>query len=112
MRQTLRMIPPLLKGMYTAVDLLAPAREALVVPRRAIHEGRIYLADADDRLEIRPVDIQLTQGELAVVRGGLEPGERVIVTDLVPVIEGMPLSVSPALDAEQDLRRRALGEAP
>lgn len=104
--------PPLLKGMYTAVDLLAPARDALVVPRRAIHEGRVYLADADDRLEIRPVDIQLTQGELAVVRGGLEPGERIIVTDLVPVIEGMPLSVSPAADVEQGLRRRALGDAP
>jgi multidrug efflux pump subunit AcrA (membrane-fusion protein) len=104
--------PPLLKGMYTAVDLLAPAREALVLPRRAIHEGRVYLADADDRLEIRPVDIQLTQGDLAVVRGGLQPGERVIVTDLVPVIEGMPLLVGAAAGVEETLRRRALGEAP
>ena len=45
--------PPLLKGMYTAVDLFAPQRSALVIPRRALHEGRVYLADADDRLEIR-----------------------------------------------------------
>ena len=104
--------PPLLKGMYAAVDLLAPAREALVIPRRVIHEGRVYLADADDRLEIRPVDIQLTQGDLSVIRGGLEPGERVIVTDLVPVIEGMPLLVSPVTGFEEELRRRALGEAP
>ena len=104
--------PPLLKGMYTAVDLLAPLREALVIPRRAIHEGRVYLADADDRLEIRPVDIKLTQGELAVIRGGIEPGERVIVTDLVPVIAGMPLQVGVAAGAEDELRRRALGEAP
>ena len=104
--------PPLLKGMYTAVELLAPGREALVIPRRAIHEGRVYLADADDRLEIRPVDIKLIQGELAIIGGGLEPGERVIVTDLVPVIEDMPLLVSPAAGAEHDLRRRALGETP
>jgi multidrug efflux pump subunit AcrA (membrane-fusion protein) len=103
--------PPLLKGMYTAVDLFAPQRRALVIPRRALHEGRVYIADADDRLEIRPVDVQLTQGELAVIRGGLEIGERVIVNDLVPVIAGMPLEVSLIAGIEQDLRRRALGEA-
>jgi multidrug efflux pump subunit AcrA (membrane-fusion protein) len=102
--------PPLLKGMYTAVDLFAPQRSALVIPRRALHEGRVYLADADDRLEIRAVDVQLTQGELAVIRGGLEIGERVIVNDLVPVIAGMPLEVNLVAGIEEDLRRRALGE--
>ena len=103
--------PPLLKGMYTAVDLFAPRRRALVIPRRALHEGRVYIADADDRLEIRSVDVQLTQGELAVIRGGIEIGERVIVNDLVPVIAGMPLEVKLVAGVEQDLRRRALGEA-
>ena len=102
--------PPLLKGMYTAVDLFAPQRSALVIPRRALHEGRVYLADADDRLEIRAVVVQLTQGELAVIRGGLEIGERVIVNDLVPVIAGMPLEVNLVAGIEEDLRRRALGE--
>jgi len=102
--------PPLLKGMYTAVDLFAPQREALVIPRRSLHEGRVYIADADDRLEIRPVEVQLTQGELAVVRDGIGAGERVIVNDLVPVIEGMPLKVNLVPKMEEDLRRRALGE--
>ena len=103
--------PPLLKGMYTAVELLAPARSALVIPRRALHEGRVYLADGDDRLEIRALDLQLLQGDIAVVRGGLEPGERVVVTDLTPVIEGMPLEVEAAPRAEQELRRHAAGAA-
>lgn len=102
--------PPLLKGMYTAVDLFAPQREAMVIPRLALHEGRVYLADADDRLEIRPVDVQMTQGELAVIRDGIEIGERVIVNDLVPIIEGMPLQVGPAPKMEEELRQRALGE--
>ena len=102
--------PPLLKGMYTAVDLFAPQRRAIVIPRRALHEGRVYIADTDERLEIRAVDVQLTQGELAVIRGGIEIGERVIVNDLVPVIEGMPLKVNLASKMEEDLQRRALGE--
>lgn len=101
--------PPLLKGMYTAVDLYAPERPAMVIPRRAVHEGRVYIADADDRLEIRPVEIQQVQGDLVIVGGGLAAGERVIITDLIPVIAGMPLQVNPADAVEDYLRRRALG---
>lgn len=104
--------PPLLKGMYTAVDLLAPQRSAMVIPRRAVHEGRAYIANADDRLEIRPLDIQLVQGDLAVVRAGLESGERLIITDLTPVIEGMPLQVRPSPAVETYLRQRAVGAEP
>ena len=103
--------PPLLKGMYAAVDIFAPERPALVIPRLALHDGRVYIADADDRLEIRPVEIQFHQDDLSVIRGGIEPGERVIVTDLVPVIEGMPLTVTRAEAVEAGLRRRALGDA-
>ncbi len=102
--------PPLLKGMYTAVELFAPARDALVIPRNAVHEGRVYLASGDDRLAIRRVELQLTQGDLAVVQAGLEPGERVIVTDLVPVIDGMPLEVTRAAAIEAALRRLAAGD--
>ena len=36
-------------------------------------------------------------------------GERVIITDLTPVIESMPLEVRPAPEVEDYLRRRALG---
>ena len=104
--------PPLLKGMYTAVDLFAPLRNVLVIPRKAIHEGRVYVANADDRLAIRPLEIQLTQGDIAIVRSGLDSGDRVIVTDLIPVIEGMPLRVQQSRAAEEALQRRALGDAP
>ena len=83
----------------------------MVIPRRALHQGRVYIADADDRLEIREVDILLTQGDLAVLRSGVEEGERVIVTDLIPVIEHMPLEVKVATDVEQYLREQAGGAA-
>ncbi len=49
--------PPLLKGMYVAVELFAPVQEALVLPRKAIHQGRVYVVANDNdsdhyRLEI------------------------------------------------------------
>ena len=102
--------PPLLKGMYTAVDLFAPSRPALVIPRKALHQGRVYLADAEDKLVIRPVEIQLIQGDMAVIRSGIELNERVIITDLIPVIEGMPLQVTVATQFAADLLQDAAGD--
>lgn len=101
--------PPLLKGMYTAVDLMAPQRLAMVIPRKALHEGRVYIAGSDDRLEIRAVDIQLSQDDLVVVENGLEANDRVVITDLTPVIEGMPLQVNEASEFELELEQHALG---
>lgn len=102
--------PPLLKGMHVAVELYAPTREAIVIPRKAIHHGRVYLVNQQEQLEIRPIRIQQQQGELAVVVEGLEEGERLIVNDLVPVIEGMPLQPLRLLDYEEELRQRAAGD--
>ena len=102
--------PPLIKGMYTAVDIFAPAHSAMVVPRKAVHQGRVYIANSEDRLEIREVDIQLIQGDLVVIRNAIKQGERIIITDLIPVIEGMPLAVERATAFENEMKQRALGE--
>jgi len=103
--------PPLLKGMFTAVELYAPIREALVIPRKAIHHGRVYVASKDKRLQIKAIDIQQQQGDLVVIRSGLEEGEQIIINDLVPVIEGMPLAPIHASDYEKALAKRASGES-
>ncbi len=102
--------PPLLKGMYAAVTFFAPARPALVIPRQALHEGRVYLAGADDRLEIRPVKVAFREGAFVVLRDGLKPGERLVLDDVVPVIEGLPLK--PVVDERfrEAFVRRAAGE--
>ena len=85
--------PPLVKGMYTEVRLCAPARgPAVVLPRSALHEGRVYVADADDRLTIRQPTIRFRHGDFAVVADGVRAGERVVVSDPVPAIAGMKLA--------------------
>ena len=102
--------PPLIKGMYTAVDIFAPAYPAMVVPRKAVHQGRVYIANNENRLEIRSIEVLLIQGELMVISSGIDQGERVIITDLIPVIEGMPLQVIPATEFEKEMKKRAVGE--
>ena len=104
--------PPLLKGMYTAVKIMAPKQEAIVIPRRAIHHGRVYVVNKDNPiLTIRPVSVKFYQEDLAVIRSGLAPGDQVIVSDVYPVIEGMPVKVLPAEKLAKQLLDAAAGEA-
>lgn len=89
--------PPLVKGMFVRVALSGPALEGrIVVPRSALHDGRVYVATAENRLEIRPVEVRAVQGAEALIAGGLAPGERVVVSALTPAIPGMLLDPVPA----------------
>ena len=63
-----------------------------------VHQDTVYLVDDEDRLRRVPVRIDLSLRDLAVIGEGLAPGDRGIVDDLVPAIEGMRLR--PQQDAE------------
>jgi len=105
--------PPLVKGMFVEVELEGPPREgALVVPRAALHEGRLYVVGEGERLVVREVEVDLVQPELVGIAGGLEPGERVVLSDLAPAIEGMLLEAVADDDALARLLAAARGEAP
>jgi len=82
--------PPLIKGMYVSVHLMSDPIENLIVPRHAVHGAQLYIATPDGRLALRDVEV-VAQGDIAVVHTGLKPGERVIITDLVPAVEGMKI---------------------
>jgi len=101
--------PPLLKGMFMAVDLYAPQQQAIVIPRKSMHYGRVYVVGKDNRLLIKTIEILQQQDELVVVRSGIKEGEQIIINDLLPVIEGMPLTPIPAVDYEKSLAKRASG---
>ena len=101
--------PPLLKGMFTAVEITAPAGQAIVIPRKTIHLGRVYIVDKDNRLQIKPVKIQQKMGDMVVIQSGLDEEDQVIINDLVPVIEGMPLTPLHAVNYENELAKRASG---
>lgn len=100
--------PPLIKGMYTAVEIVAPVQQALVLPRKALHEGRVYIVDDNDKLDIKKVDVAYRQGDLVVLRDeqpGLTAGDRIVVSDVIPVIAGLPL-----LPSSDEEGARALAE--
>jgi hypothetical protein len=111
--------PPLLKGMYTSVEFFAPARPTLVLPRKAVHQGRVYIATEKNKLAIRAVDVLFTQGDLVVLSdrvsdapdAGIQLGDKLIISDVVPVMEGMPLKTIAAMEYEKQMMLNALGES-
>ncbi|MBE0583988.1 MAG: efflux transporter periplasmic adaptor subunit [Desulfofustis sp.] len=101
------------RDMYVGVRLSADSPQPLlVVPASAVHHGEVYLVDDQELLQRRRVEVAFDQRDLAVIAGGLAPGERVIVDDPVPPLGGM--KVVPHLDEERGraLQRIAAGESP
>jgi multidrug efflux pump subunit AcrA (membrane-fusion protein) len=103
----------LVRNMYCEVELRGRTKPpAVVVPRSALDQNTVRVVDADDRLHMRPVEVDFTQGNLAVLKNGVEPGERVVVSDLVPAVEGMLLTPVADEDLAARLTAEALGEGP
>lgn len=89
---------PLLLGSFVSVQLLGDEpRPVIKLPRLALRNGdTVYVATDDDQLEIRDVDIAWRQSDTVAISGGLDDGERIIVSGLAAPVEGMPLSVESA----------------
>ena len=104
--------PPAMTGMYVEVELrgaILPGR--VVVPRSAVRDGRIFVVDASNRLRRQRVEIAFAQRSLAVISSGLEGGEVIVVSDLIPAIEGMLLDPQPDPEVLDRLKALATGKA-
>ena len=102
--------PPLSKGMFVNVVMRGKkSMQRVLVPRSAVRANTVYVADEDNRLRRRNVKILFSQGDISVVEQGLEPGERVVVTDLVPAVDGMLLQVQLDEELNQSLKAHGTG---
>lgn len=70
-------------NQFVNVHLLLETRKgAITAPVSAIQRGPqgtfVYLVDNSNTVEVRPVQLALTQGNTAVIASGLQAGERVV----------------------------------
>jgi RND family efflux transporter MFP subunit len=103
--------PPLSKGMFVQVLLRGrhqPGR--LVVPRAAIRDGQIYRVEKEQRLQRQAVELLFSQGSISVVDKGLNPGDEIVISDLVPAVDGMPLKPERDENLEAEVAAAARGE--
>ncbi|MFO7609041.1 MAG: efflux RND transporter periplasmic adaptor subunit [Candidatus Krumholzibacteriia bacterium] len=87
--------PALVEGMFVEVEFTAPAPAgAVVIPRTALRPGDlVWVVDDQERLRIREVRVVRAGVEQAVVTAGLAAGERVCVSNLQYVTDGLPVRV-------------------
>ncbi|MCZ4370180.1 efflux RND transporter periplasmic adaptor subunit [Vibrio diazotrophicus] len=101
--------PPLIRDTFVKVTLKAQQLEnQLIVPINAIHRGNVYVVK-DNQLTIQPVDVDFTQGQIAVVKSGVSEGDMVVVSQLQPALEGMKLKPQPDKTMMQWLSQQAAG---
>ena len=95
--------PPLVKGTFVEVKLTgATLPDRLVVPPSALHGESLYIVGKENRLQKIAVKIEQRSENYLVIESGLQPGQKVIVSDLVPAIEGMLLQ---PIDDDVTLKR-------
>jgi len=85
--------PPLVRNMFCEVTISGRTlSDQIVVPRSALHDGRVYVVDGENRLRRKKVTVAFTQSDFTVIHEGLTTGEQVVVSDVMPAVEGMLLT--------------------
>ena len=68
-----------------------PRRDRIVIPLYALHNRQVYIVTAGNRLQRRNVIPGIRGSDYVIVKDGLKPNEQIVISDLVPAIEGMLL---------------------
>ena len=79
--------------------MLETRKDALTIPAVAIQRGPqgtfVYVAKADNTVEMRPVTVESQQDDVTIIEKGLVPGEQVVVDGQYKLRPGAPVSAKP-----------------
>ncbi len=102
--------PPLAVGLFVEAAIEGTTVSGVfLLPRSALRRGRsgatnrVLVVDAESRLRFRDIDVLRTEHEQVIVGAGLQPGERVCISPLRGVTDGMRVRAVPEREAEPDL---------
>lgn len=90
--------PPLLIGEYVRVEIKGlELEEVFRIPRSALRDNAsLWLVDEEGRLEIRPVETIWRDTDTVLLRKGLSPGDRLVLSELSKPVAGMPVKTESA----------------
>jgi len=84
--------PRLLIGSFVNAEIEGRALESVfAIKRPFVHDSAVWIMDANNQLEIRPVQIVFSGPEEVFVSEGLTENEQLVVTDIAAPVAGMPL---------------------
>lgn len=87
--------PPMKPGLFVNVDIQGrTVQEGALIPRSCLRPGNVvWVVDQENRLFFRTVEVVRTQGHKALIQSGLSDGERVVLSHLQAVTDGMAVRV-------------------
>jgi RND family efflux transporter MFP subunit len=86
---------PLLIGEYVRVEIKGkPLNNVYRIPRTALRDGtHLWVVGPGEKLEIRKVETIWRDAEAVFLKTGIQPGDRLIISDLSTPIAGMSVNV-------------------
>jgi len=86
--------PPLLPGMFVEVAIEGNIlKNAIAVPRDAMHNNNEVWVAKDGQLDVQSLDIVRADRDFAYADSGLNDGDMIIVSSLDTVIEDMKVRI-------------------
>ena len=84
-------MPPLTVGLFVQAEIQGRlVQDVIRLPRSAMRDAsQVLVVDADNRLSFRQVSVLRVEHDEVLISKGLEDGERVCVSPLQTVVEGM-----------------------
>ncbi len=88
--------PPLAAGMFVEAEILGrEVNQVYLVPRDALRDDTtVLVVDNDNTLRFRRVEVLRRGSTTVVIASGLRPGERICISRLETVVEGMRVRVA------------------
>ena len=95
--------PPLAIGLFVRVEIQGRTLpELVVIPRSALRQGDlVWVVSKEDRIRFRKVEVARIDRETVQIQGGLKDGERVVVSSLKAVTDGMLVRCVPVDEEKQ-----------
>ena len=89
----------LLSGEFVNARIYAgKATDVIAIPQAAVtvadSGGTVMIVDKDGKAALRPIKLGRLVGDKWVVESGLQPGDRVIVSNLQKLQPGMPVQIA------------------
>ena len=86
--------PPLLPGMFVEVLIEGNIlKNAIAVPRDAMHNSNEVWVAEDGQLHIQPLDVVRADRDFAYARSGLDDGDMIVISSLDTVVEEMRVRI-------------------
>ncbi|MEW6037380.1 MAG: efflux RND transporter periplasmic adaptor subunit [Pseudomonadota bacterium] len=87
--------PPLRVGTFVQAEIEGGELAGIfVLPQGALNASQeALLVDGADRLHLKRLDVLRSEADRVLVRGGLSPGDRVVVSGVEMPVEGMKVTI-------------------